>query len=208
MSGAPPALEPLPPTAQLSARVLTVLGQNPGRMTLQGTNTYLVGTGSTRILVDTGEGVAAWADNLRALMGRHGCTGLSAILLTHWHHDHVGGLPDAARLLAPGGAVYKAQGARDIPAPLLARCQPPLGLAAAAVRPIADGQLFETEGARLTALSTPGHTEDHTSFLLQEEGAVFSGDTILGAGTGEQRGAADGNRPAHCALHLRRSSFP
>lgn len=187
MSAAPPALEPLPATAQLSPRVLTVLGQNPGRMTLQGTNTYVVGTGATRILIDTAEGVAAWGDNLRALLSQHGCTSLSAVLLTHWHHDHVGGLADVAPLLAPGGAVYKAQGARDIPAALLARCNPPgaHGIAAAAVRTIVDGQLFETEGARLTALATPGHTDDHTSFLLQEEGAVFSGDTILGAGTGE-----------------------
>ena len=49
--------------------------------------------------------------------------------------------------------------------------------------PIAEGQVFEVDGATLTAHHTPGHTPDHTSFLLREEGALFTGDAVLGHGT-------------------------
>ena len=53
---------------QLSPRVIAVLGLNPGKFTLQGTNTYLVGSGSSRLLIDTGQGLAGYMENLEKAM--------------------------------------------------------------------------------------------------------------------------------------------
>jgi glyoxylase-like metal-dependent hydrolase (beta-lactamase superfamily II) len=50
-------------------------------------------------------------------------------------------------------------------------------------RPIADGEVFKVEGATVRAVHSPGHSHDHMCFILEEEGAMFTGDNVLGHGT-------------------------
>lgn len=156
------ALVSLPAVERLSPRCIRILGGNPGKYTLQGTNTYLLGTGPRRILIDTGEGKPAWLNSLRTTLEQENATVESA-LLTHWHRDHVGGVPDLLKL-SPGASVYK-------------------NMATDGARDIADGQVFSAEGVTLTASHTPGHTKDHMVFVMAEEDAMFTADNVLGQGT-------------------------
>ncbi|KAF9885184.1 hypothetical protein FE257_000635 [Aspergillus nanangensis] len=155
-------LVPLPEVERLSASVVRILGGNPGKFTLQGTNTYLIGRGPQRILLDTGEGKPSWAANLKTVLSEEKAT-VHKALLTHWHGDHINGVKDL-QSLCPQVVIYKNQpdeGQNDIE----------------------DGQVFNVEGATLRACHTPGHTDDHMMFVLEEEDAVFTGDNVLGHGT-------------------------
>jgi ribonuclease/clavin/mitogillin len=151
-----------------SERVTVALGQNPGIFTGPGTNTYLVGTGRRRILLDTGSGAEAYPDVLARALDRAGCDGIQEIVLTHGHPDHVGGVAQVQARFGPL-RVSKLPGGDDPP-----------GLA---VHALAEGSVVRTDGATLRGVHTPGHATDHLCFVLEEEQALFSGDNVLGVGT-------------------------
>jgi glyoxylase-like metal-dependent hydrolase (beta-lactamase superfamily II) len=159
----------LPDVDVWSERVVVALGQNPSVFTGPGTNTYLVGTGKERILLDTGSGLPAYLPVLEAALERAGCR-IQEIVLTHGHPDHIGG---AEQVIQRHGALRISK----LPDPHY-DAPYPLELA-----PLADGDVVRTEGATLRALHTPGHASDHLCFVLEEERALFSGDNVLGVGT-------------------------
>ena len=99
-------------------------------------------------------------------LGREGLT-LSAILLTHHHYDHIGGVKDLLQAW-PAARVF---GPRD---PRIA----------SVTDPVAEGDEIRPPGigAALRVLEVPGHTSSHIAYL--GEGALFCGDTLFAAGCG------------------------
>jgi glyoxylase-like metal-dependent hydrolase (beta-lactamase superfamily II) len=171
LSGAPAVLlgTKLPDVDVWSPRVTVALGQNPSLFTGPGTNTYLVGTGRQRILLDTGQGIPAYLPVLEQALERSGCT-IQEVVLTHGHPDHIGGAADVIARHGPLRVSKRPHAGFDTRYPI-------------SITPIDDGDVVRTEGATLRALHTPGHAEDHLCFALEEEGAIFSGDNVLGVGT-------------------------
>ena len=144
----------------VTANASVVLARNPGLMTLDGTNTWILrAPGAARsIVVDPGPDHDVHLDAVLGAAGE-----VAAILLTHHHHDHSAG---AHRL------------AERAHAPVLA-LDPGDRLGSEGLH---DGQVVAAAGLEVRVWRTPGHTADSLSFLIEDE-AVLTGDTILGRGT-------------------------
>jgi glyoxylase-like metal-dependent hydrolase (beta-lactamase superfamily II) len=159
----------LPDVDSWSGRVTVALGQNPSAFTGPGTNTYLVGTGSRRILIDTGDGRPEYLPILDQALEKAGCT-IQEIILTHGHIDHIGGVQ----------SVHKRHGN----CPVSKMPWPEIDTRYDfEISPLEDNCVIETEGARLHGIHTPGHAPDHLCFLLEQENTLFTGDNVLGVGT-------------------------
>jgi glyoxylase-like metal-dependent hydrolase (beta-lactamase superfamily II) len=159
----------MPDIDRWSERVIDVLGQNPGPFTGPGTNTYIVGTGERRLLLDAGQGVDEHVDLLAKALDElaSGAT-IETVALTHAHPDHMGGLEKVVERFRPDAVKKK-------PWPEWDR--------GASFETIDDEAELRVEGATLRAIHTPGHARDHLCYYLVEEKAVFTGDVVLGAGT-------------------------
>jgi len=204
--GTPEGLPELLDVELVSPSVVRVLGQNPGRMTLQGTNTYIVGTDSERCIIDTSDGNASWWSLVQDVL-KAGDAEVTEVLLTHAHYDHVGGI-DAVKKAFPKAKIRKFF-SPDGPDAIF--CQPihddlsawkldvkmkqPLTKARHFKRCRCDGEVppdtlqlqdqevIEVGSTRIRVLQSPGHSEDSICLLLEKEKgleAIFTGDTVLG----------------------------
>ncbi|MBM0260204.1 MBL fold metallo-hydrolase [Micromonospora sp. 4G55] len=136
---------------------------NPGPMTLDGTNTWVLraAPGAPAVVVDPGP-----ADE--GHLGRIAAQGpVGSVLITHGHPDHTEGSARLAELL-DGAAVRAADPAHTIGA-----------------APLTPDAPVEAAGFTVRLVPTPGHTADSVCFLAEhgDERVVLTGDTILGRGT-------------------------
>ncbi|MBB2908952.1 glyoxylase-like metal-dependent hydrolase (beta-lactamase superfamily II) [Streptosporangium becharense] len=140
---------------------LNLLAPNPSEMTLDGTNTWVIGDGEETLVVDPGPDDEGHLARVAAhLEGRR----VVAILLTHGHHDHSGG---AAAFAALVGAPVRALD----PAHRLGE------------EGLGDGDVLVAGDVELHVVGTPGHSFDSLCFWLPQDRAILTGDTVLGRGT-------------------------
>ncbi|RUP29892.1 MULTISPECIES: MBL fold metallo-hydrolase [Mycolicibacterium] len=151
-----PAYGVLRPVTE-SASVL--LCDNPGIMTLDGTNTWVLrGRGSDEmVVVDPGPDDDAHLERIAALGT------IPLVLISHKHDDHTGGID---KLVGMTGAVVRSVGS---------------GFLRGLGGPLTDGEVIDAAGLRITVMATPGHTADSLSFVVDD--AVLTADTVLGRGT-------------------------
>jgi glyoxylase-like metal-dependent hydrolase (beta-lactamase superfamily II) len=165
MTGVRPGADGMAVTGMGTARAWSVLAPNPSPMTLDGTNTWVIAEpgSSSALVVDPGPDDET---HLRRVLAAAtaGDRRVTQVVLTHGHPDHAAG---AARFAELAGAPV---GALD-PAHRLGTD----GFTAGAV--------LDAGGCELRVIATPGHTADSLSLLLGADGALLTGDTVLGRGT-------------------------
>ena len=151
-----PAYGQLRPVTETAS---VLLCDNPGLMTLDGTNTWVLrGRGSDEIvIVDPGPDDDAHIERVAALGT------VSLVLISHRHGDHTDGID---KLVDATGAVVRSVGS---------------GFLRGLGGPLTDGEVIDAAGLEITVLATPGHTADSVSFLVDD--AVLTADTVLGRGT-------------------------
>ena len=125
---------------------------------------WMLHDGSNAIVVDPGD-----AQPVFDALARHKLQ-LAAILVTHHHPDHTGGV---AALHAATGAAVHGPARERIPEPFT---------------PYSQGDIAEALGLRFEVIDVPGHTAGHIAYFLPAgEGRaplLFCGDTLFSGGCG------------------------
>jgi glyoxylase-like metal-dependent hydrolase (beta-lactamase superfamily II) len=136
-----------------------IVANNPGPMTYFGTNTYLIETAAGTVVLDPGP--EDHPEHIDAIMRETGGN-ISHILISHTHHDHVGGLAQLQDKCGAPSVGFKISGLDTFDADIK----------------LADGDSV----AGLLALHTPGHALDHLCFGVPAKNGdrvLFSADHVM-----------------------------
>ena len=134
---------------------------------------YLVGAeGQQSLTIDSGEAIDRYQWFLRGYLAAVEKAEIAIATITHHHSDHSGNLKWAKEFLKA-----------DIAIPWNGRALLK-GRIPAKVDTLKDGDVIELDGGvRVQVLGTPGHSVDSLCFYIEEEGVLFTGDTLLGSST-------------------------
>jgi glyoxylase-like metal-dependent hydrolase (beta-lactamase superfamily II) len=150
--------------------LLTLPAFNPGPMTGEGNNTYLlVASDGCATLIDAGIGDARHINAIRGALSTRSAS-LTDVLVTHAHGDHISGAPAIAREFPDARFRKYLWPADDARYP-------------AAWLPLSDGQSIQVGDDRLTTLFTPGHAPDHLAFWHEGSRTAFTGDLVVSGTT-------------------------
>jgi glyoxylase-like metal-dependent hydrolase (beta-lactamase superfamily II) len=143
---------------------------NPGPMTGQGNNTYLLAAGGgAATLVDAGIGHDSHLAALRQALDANRAR-LGEVLVTHGHADHAAGAP-AIAASHPGAQFTKYPWPDEDQRYRIGW------------RPLADGDIVHVGDDDLVALHTPGHSPDHLAFWHEPTRTIFTGDLVVLGGS-------------------------
>ncbi len=164
MTGGPPAAGRDWTGGEVRDGAWCVLAGNPGPMTLDGTNTWLVHApgDDQAVVIDPGPDDEEHLRNVLELAGRRGLR-ITSALLSHGHPDHSEGARHLAEL---AGCELRAAGP-----------------AFSTGTPLRDGDVIEAGELRVQVIATPGHSSDSVCFLVPALRVLLTGDTVLGRGT-------------------------
>ncbi|HEX2705954.1 MAG TPA: MBL fold metallo-hydrolase [Candidatus Lustribacter sp.] len=145
----------------MTTRATCVLAPNPGVMTLDGTNTWVLREpGADQVVVvDPGPLDGGHLAAVQAVVADT-ASSVALVLLTHRHADHA---ESAVRFAELTGAPVRALGVGH--------------------DDLAGGDAVRVAGLDLVVVATPGHTSDSLSLVVPADAALLSGDTVLGRGT-------------------------
>jgi len=148
------------------AHIANFTADNPGMMTLQGTNQYIVGKDGA-VVIDVALSSDGNMDGIIEQAEAMGAKKIEKILLTHIHIDHCGG---ALALKKRTGAKLGIHRSRA-------------GYLGGEDFRYDDQDRIPFGGGELQVLHTPGHESGHCCFYESGDKVLFSGDNILGYGT-------------------------
>ncbi|HEX7003297.1 MAG TPA: MBL fold metallo-hydrolase [Trueperaceae bacterium] len=148
------------------------------------TNTYLVAHDGVGVIIDPGFNGEGSIDELGALVDGAGVRLVKAVLLTHTHGDHTGGLDSvASRFDEPTLYVHPLELPR---------------LSSDRARALTDERVLTVGDLTIRALHTPGHSPGHLCFHLPDSGVVLCGDLVAG-GASVWVGVPEGDMKAYLA---------